>query len=156
MKHLNFLSVEDDELREDIKSMGFPIIHKHKLCCLRQELVDSFVEARYFMFIRYAAFHLQQLSVKRQQNKEEQKSIESSKEDEPEKREKDKKHKKEKDSAKKDEKDSDKSDEKEKPKEEELLSNENYSDIDTDVAKKIVESITDSICSGEKQETDCK
>ncbi|XP_026327477.1 clustered mitochondria protein homolog [Hyposmocoma kahamanoa] len=150
---VNFLQLEDDELREDIKSMGFPIIHKHKLCCLRQELVDSFVEARYFMFIRYAAFHLQQLSAKRQQNKEQQKSIEANK-DESEKREKDKKQKREKDSAKKDETDSDKSDEKEKTKEEELLSNENYSDIDTDVAKKIVESITDSICSGEKQETD--
>lgn len=155
MIHYNFLSVEDDELREDIKSMGFPIIHKHKLCCLRQELVDSFVEARYFMFIRYAAVHLQQLSAKRQQNKEQQKSIEATKEDEPEKREKDKKQKKEKDSAKKEESDSDKSDEKEKTKEE-LLSLESYSDIDTDVAKKIVESITDSICSGEKQETDCE
>lgn len=147
--------MEDDDLREDIKSMGFPIIHKHKLCCLRQELVDSFVEARYFMFIRYAAFHLQQLSAKRQQNKEQQKSIEAGKDD-TEKRDKDKKQKKEKDSAKKDESDSDKSDEKEKAKEEELLSSENYADIDTDVAKKIVESITDSICSGEKQETDCE
>ncbi|KAH9644877.1 hypothetical protein HF086_007965 [Spodoptera exigua] len=77
---VNFLQLEDDELREDIKSMGFPIIHKHKLCCLRQELVDSFVEARYFMFIRYAAFHLQQLSAKRQRDTA-QKSIENKEND---------------------------------------------------------------------------
>ncbi|RVE51305.1 hypothetical protein evm_004109 [Chilo suppressalis] len=188
---VNFLQLEDDELREDIKSMGFPIIHKHKLCCLRQELVDSFVEARYFMFIRYAAFHLQQLSAKRQRETAEQKSIELKKDEEvketnetdkkgtkrdiksQEKEVKDKKQKKEekrekaekkereevknKECAKKEEA---KKDEASLPKEvkedkdEELLLNENYSDIDTDVAKKIVESITDSICSGDKQESD--
>ncbi|XP_048478328.1 clustered mitochondria protein homolog isoform X3 [Plutella xylostella] len=170
---VNFLQLEDDELREDIKSMGFPIIHKHKLCCLRQELVDNFVEARYFMFIRYAAFHLQQLSAKRQQA--DTKSIEPSKdakdntsETKPkrdtksqEKETKDKKKKdNKKDSNKKEEVKAEKtkevkSEEEVKPesKDEELLLNDNYSEIDTDVAKKIVESITDSI-SGEKQETD--
>ncbi|XP_060803381.1 clustered mitochondria protein homolog [Amyelois transitella] len=168
---VNFLQLEDDELREDIKSMGFPIIHKHKLCCLRQELVDSFVEARYFMFIRYAAFHLQQLSAKRQKDTE-QKSIEANKENtekkptpesekskrdnkSQEKEIKDKKQKKEKESAKKEEiKIDDKDEKEEKAKDDELLLNENYSEIDTDVAKKIVESITDSICSGDKQESD--
>lgn len=174
---VNFLQLDDDELREDIKTMGFPIIHKHKLCCLRQELVDSFVEARYFMFIRYAAFHLQQLSAKRQRENTEQKSIESNKENEAkdlkeekdneckktkrdnksqEKELKDKKQKKEKDvkkveNQKQEEKEKEKS---EKGKEDELLLHENYSDIDTDVAKKIVESITDSICNGDKQEND--
>lgn len=175
---VNFLQLEDDELREDIKSMGFPIIHKHKLCCLRQELVDSFVEARYFMFIRYAAFHLQQLSAKRLRDANEQKSIESNKENDvkevanetdnketkrdnksQEKEVKDKKQKKDKkaeeDSAKKEEvKDVETDNKSDKNKEDELLLNENYSEIDTDVAKKIVESITDSICSGDKQETD--
>ncbi|CAG9786744.1 unnamed protein product [Diatraea saccharalis] len=178
---VNFLQLEDDELREDVKSMGFPIIHKHKLCCLRQELVDSFVEARYFMFIRYAAFHLQQLSAKRQRDAGEQKSIEVKKEEEvkgtnetekkeikrdtksQEKEVKDKKQKKEekkekesakKEEAKKDEASTTKDVKVEKDKDEELLLNDNYSDIDTDVAKKIVESITDSICSGDKQESD--
>ncbi|XP_049873829.1 clustered mitochondria protein homolog [Pectinophora gossypiella] len=158
---VNFLQLEDDELREDIKSMGFPIIHKHKLCCLRQELVDSFVEARYFMFIRYAAFHLQQLSAKRQRNNE-QKSIEANKDSEKDATETDKSQEKEKDKKQKEKKDKDsakkeESKESEEPKEkkdDDLLLNENYSDIDTDVAKKIVESITDSICSGEKQESD--
>ncbi|XP_063536428.1 clustered mitochondria protein homolog isoform X1 [Cydia strobilella] len=170
---VNFLQLEDDELREDIKAMGFPIIHKHKLCCLRQELVDSFVEARYFMFIRYAAFHLQQLSAKRQRDSGDAKPIEAGKEPEDkepaketkepeskrdkksqEKEAKDKKKdKKEKESAKKEEVKVEKDGE--KPKEDDLLLNENYSDIDTDVAKKIVESITDSICGDkDKEESD--
>ncbi|XP_038210075.1 clustered mitochondria protein homolog, partial [Zerene cesonia] len=176
---VNFLQLQDDELREDIKSMGFPIIHKHKLCCLRQELVDSFVEARYFMFIRYAAFHLQQLSAKRNKAPE-QKSIEVNKESdkkevvaetEKEKRDsksqeketKDKKGKDAKDKKTKKEEKVEKDEKVEEEKEvkkdvekdsEDLLLNENLSEIDTDVAKKIVESITDSICSGEKQEND--
>ncbi|XP_041979398.1 clustered mitochondria protein homolog isoform X1 [Aricia agestis] len=176
---VNFLQLEDDELREDIKSMGFPIIHKHKLCCLRQELVDSFVEARYFMFIRYAAFHLQQLSAKRQNKTPDQKSIEANKEsdkidvvkeakenkeEKTQEKAKDKKQKKEDKKQEKEKVQSDKKDAKEsvveetkdaKDKEEDILLNENYSEIDTDVAKKIVESITDSICSGgDKQEND--
>ncbi|OWR43803.1 putative eukaryotic translation initiation factor 3 subunit [Danaus plexippus plexippus] len=179
---VNFLQLEDDELREDIKSMGFPIIHKHKLCCLRQELVDSFVEARYFMFIRYAAFHLQQLSAKRQCKNVEQKSIEGKdkdsdkkeavketekatkrdnksqeKEVKEKKKKEEKKDKQEKLDAKKDDvgvEDTENIDVNIKEKVDELLLSENYSDIDTDVAKKIVESITDSICSGGKQETD--
>lgn len=135
------------------------------------------------MFIRYAAFHLQQLSTKRQRDNTQQKSIEPSKENdtkeaaietdskEPkrdnksqEKEVKDKKQKKEdkkeKESAKKDEikeVEVEKVEVKGEKKDDELLLNENYSEIDTDVAKKIVESITDSICSGgDKQESDCK
>lgn len=54
----------DEELSKDIKALGFPIEHKHKLCCLRQELLDSFVDSRYMMFIKYAAYHLQQLNLK--------------------------------------------------------------------------------------------
>jgi hypothetical protein len=38
------LTVEGEELSPEIRAMGFPIEHKHKLCCLRQELLDSFVE----------------------------------------------------------------------------------------------------------------
>ncbi|XP_037294562.1 LOW QUALITY PROTEIN: clustered mitochondria protein homolog [Manduca sexta] len=169
---VNFLQLTDDELREDIKSMGFPIVHKHKLCCLRQELVDSFVEARYFMFIRYAAFHLQQLSAKRQRDNE-PKSIEANKDsdkkdtteeakgkvEKSQEKAKDKKGKKDdkdnKEKEKKENKAEKETDDKEsknddKGKDDDLLLNENYSDIDTDVAKKIVESITDSICSGDK------
>ena len=42
--------------------MHFPVEHKHKLSCLRQELLEAFVEDRYVMFIKFAAFHLQQLN----------------------------------------------------------------------------------------------
>lgn len=143
---VNFLQLDDDDLRDDIKAMGFPIIHKHKLCCLRQELVDSFVEARYFMFIRYAAFHLQQLSVKRQRDPE-IKSIEADKEKQA-KEEKPEDTKTNKNSNKDESVEEAKS---EKGKDDAL--NDNYLDIDTDVAKKIVESITDSICNGEKEDT---
>lgn len=58
---VNFLKLDDEELAAEVKAQGFPIEHKHKLCCLRQELIDSFVETRYMSFIKIAAFHLQQL-----------------------------------------------------------------------------------------------
>lgn len=133
------------------------------------------------MFIRYAAFHLQQLSVKRQRDNAAQKSIEGKEIDtkeaanetetkevkdtkSQEKEVKDKKQKKEDKKEKESEKkeatkdvEDDKAGPKSEKKEDELLLHENYSEIDTDVAQKIVESITDSICSGgDKPETDCK
>jgi len=40
--------------------------HPHKLCCLRQELVEAFVESRYMSFIKLAAYHLQTLGLKKQ------------------------------------------------------------------------------------------
>lgn len=61
--HLLF-SIVEEELSKETKLLGFPIEHKHKLCCLRQELIDSFVDARYMMFIKYAAYHLQQINLK--------------------------------------------------------------------------------------------
>lgn len=42
--YLMLVSVEGEELSKDVQALGFPIEHKHKLCCLRQELIDSFVE----------------------------------------------------------------------------------------------------------------
>ena len=85
---LNFLEVEDIELSKEAKALGFPIVHKHKLCCLRQELIDAFVESRYMMFIKYAAVQLQQLGLKKQmdifQKKPEQPAIKDDKsEDSP-------------------------------------------------------------------------
>lgn len=67
---VNFLKL-DEELSKEVKMLGFPIEHKHKLCCLRQELIDSFVDSRYMMFIKYAAYHLQQLNMrKNEENKD--------------------------------------------------------------------------------------
>lgn len=37
--------------------------HPHKLCCLRQELVDAFTESRYMSFIKLAAYHLQTMGL---------------------------------------------------------------------------------------------
>lgn len=67
---VNFLKLEGEELNKEIQLLGFPIEHKHKLCCLRQELIDSFVDSRYMMFIKYAAYQLQQLNINKTENKE--------------------------------------------------------------------------------------
>uniref|UniRef100_T1PBX9 Clustered mitochondria protein homolog n=1 Tax=Musca domestica TaxID=7370 RepID=T1PBX9_MUSDO len=72
---VNFLKL-DIELCPELKAMGFPIEHKHKLSCLRQELLEAFIEDRYVSFIRNAAQHLQQLNAnKKSQEKEATASI---------------------------------------------------------------------------------
>ena len=63
---VNFLDLKEIELSKEAKALGFPIVHNHKLSCLRQELIDNFVESRYMMFIKYAAVQLQQLGLKKQ------------------------------------------------------------------------------------------
>ncbi|KAM4700191.1 clustered mitochondria protein homolog isoform 2-T2 [Discoglossus pictus] len=57
---LNFLPIEGEDLPEECKKMGFPKEHRHRLCCLRQELVDAFVEHRYLLFMKLAAMQLMQ------------------------------------------------------------------------------------------------
>ncbi|XP_053313141.1 clustered mitochondria protein homolog [Spea bombifrons] len=57
---LNFLPIEGEEMPEECQKMGFPKEHRHKLCCLRQELVDAFVEHRYLLFMKMAAMQLMQ------------------------------------------------------------------------------------------------
>ncbi|KAG5682061.1 hypothetical protein PVAND_011446 [Polypedilum vanderplanki] len=59
---VNFLKLDDVTLSKEVTEKGFPIIHKHKLSCLRQELLEAFVDDRYVMFIKHAALHLQQLN----------------------------------------------------------------------------------------------
>lgn len=61
---MNFLRLDDPdaELSDELKAMNFPIKHKHKLCCLRQELLDAFYDDRYVMFIKSAAIGLQQMN----------------------------------------------------------------------------------------------
>lgn len=65
----NIILVEGTTYSKEVMNVGFPLEHKHKLCCLRQELIDVFVDARYMMFIKYAAFNLQQLNMKKQKQK---------------------------------------------------------------------------------------
>ncbi|XP_028155522.2 clustered mitochondria protein homolog isoform X1 [Diabrotica virgifera virgifera] len=126
---VNFLKLEGEELSRDVNLFGFPIEHKHKLCCLRQELIDSFVDSRYMMFIKYAAYHLQQLNLKKTEEKQKHdenvKAIEETK----------------KDDASKDNKETEeitKDNDTEKDN-----SEEKKSQLEDAEAKKIVESITD-------------
>ncbi|XP_040279427.1 clustered mitochondria protein homolog isoform X2 [Bufo bufo] len=65
---LNFLPVEGEDMPEECKKMGFPKEHRHKLCCLRQELVDAFVEHRYLLFMKLAAMQLMQQKTSLQEN----------------------------------------------------------------------------------------
>merc|ERR1719282_2074732 len=109
---VNFLKVEGMELSKEAQALGFPIEHKHKLSCLRQELIDAFVESRYMMFIKYAAVQLQQLGLKKQ--------IEPIKKEEIKKED----------------------------------GSEKESEMEEDEAKRIVESMTDSITCGEKKDVE--
>jgi len=109
---VNFLKVEGMDLSKEAQALGFPIEHKHKLSCLRQELIDAFVESRYMMFIKYAAVQLQQLGLKKQ--------IEPVKKEENIKEE----------------------------------GSEKESEMEEDEAKRIVESMTDSITCGEKKDVE--
>lgn len=74
---VNFLKHPDIELSARVQEMGFPIEHKHKLNCLRQELLDSFVEDRYIRFIRSAAYNLQKICANKKQNETENESKDS-------------------------------------------------------------------------------
>jgi len=115
---VNFLKIEGVDLSKEATALGFPIEHRHKLSCLRQELIDAFVESRYMMFIKCAAVQLQQLTVKKQITPEIP-QIEKKEEKEDNEKEKGEGEKK---------------------------------TMEEDEAKRIVESMTDSITSGEKQE----
>lgn len=123
----------DEELSKEVKALGFPIEHKHKLCCLRQELIDSFVDSRYMMFIKYAAFHLQHLNLRK--NEEMLNSVKDKViKEENEKNAADGKEIEEKQNEDKEDKESD-----------------DNKHLETEVAKKMVESITD----GNKLECKC-
>ncbi|XP_060799958.1 clustered mitochondria protein homolog isoform X2 [Neoarius graeffei] len=57
---LNFLPVEGEELNPESQKQGFPRQHRHRLACLRQELIEAFVEHRYLLFMKMAALQLMQ------------------------------------------------------------------------------------------------
>ncbi|XP_026082215.1 clustered mitochondria protein homolog isoform X1 [Carassius auratus] len=57
---LNFLPVEGEELAPESQKLGFPRQHRHRLACLRQELIEAFVEHRYLLFMKTAALQLMQ------------------------------------------------------------------------------------------------
>ncbi|KAH3889427.1 hypothetical protein DPMN_013481, partial [Dreissena polymorpha] len=70
---VNFSTVAAEELSTDMRNHGYPKPHRHKLCCLRQELVEAFVENRYVVFVRTAAFHFQQLQMNKKTAQEKDK-----------------------------------------------------------------------------------
>ncbi|XP_078600172.1 clustered mitochondria protein homolog isoform X3 [Branchiostoma floridae x Branchiostoma japonicum] len=72
---VNFLPMEGEELSEDCKALGFPRKHKHRLACLRQELVDAFAENRYLLFMRHAALQLMSIRQKKATTVEEEQTI---------------------------------------------------------------------------------
>ncbi|XP_019741404.1 clustered mitochondria protein homolog isoform X4 [Hippocampus comes] len=57
---LNFLPVDGEELAPECQRQGFPRQHRHRLACLRQELIEAFVEHRYLLFMKMAALQLMQ------------------------------------------------------------------------------------------------
>ncbi|XP_072318858.1 clustered mitochondria protein homolog isoform X3 [Eucyclogobius newberryi] len=62
---LNFLPVEGVELPAECQRQGFPRPHRHRLACLRQELIEAFVEHRYLLFMKMAALQLMQQKANR-------------------------------------------------------------------------------------------
>ncbi|XP_072248623.1 clustered mitochondria protein homolog isoform X2 [Leuresthes tenuis] len=57
---LNFLPVDGEELSPESQRLGLPRQHRHRLACLRQELIEAFVEHRYLLFMKMAALQLMQ------------------------------------------------------------------------------------------------
>ncbi|XP_031429057.1 clustered mitochondria protein homolog isoform X2 [Clupea harengus] len=57
---LNFLPVDDEEMPPECHRLGYPRQHRHRLACLRQELIEAFVEHRYLLFMKMAALQLMQ------------------------------------------------------------------------------------------------
>ncbi|VDP20893.1 unnamed protein product [Soboliphyme baturini] len=51
------------DVNEISRKNGYPRTHPHKLCSLRQELIDAFLEYRYIAFVKMAASYLQKLRV---------------------------------------------------------------------------------------------
>uniref|UniRef100_A0A672JJL4 Clustered mitochondria protein homolog n=1 Tax=Salarias fasciatus TaxID=181472 RepID=A0A672JJL4_SALFA len=66
---LNFLPVEGEELPPESQRCGFPLQHRHRLACLRQELIEAFVEHRYLLFMKMAALQLMQQKANKDCNK---------------------------------------------------------------------------------------
>ncbi|KAF7668862.1 hypothetical protein LDENG_00282870 [Lucifuga dentata] len=66
---LNFLPVEGENLPPESQRQGFPRQHRHRLACLRQELIEAFVEHRYLLFMKMAALQLMQQKANKDTNK---------------------------------------------------------------------------------------
>ncbi|KAF7697343.1 hypothetical protein HF521_005761 [Silurus meridionalis] len=59
---LNFLPVEGEELNTECQQLGFPMQHRHRLVCLRQELIEAFVKYRHQLYMSTESQSLDQES----------------------------------------------------------------------------------------------
>lgn len=64
---VNYLPNEEVELDQASKDLAFPKPFRHKLCCLRQELIEAFVDDKYVQFVKYAATEIQQMNKEKQE-----------------------------------------------------------------------------------------
>lgn len=144
---VNFLKHSDIELSKRVQEMGFPIEHKHKLNCLRQELLDSFVEDRYIRFIRNAAYNLQKMCTNKKQLETGIESKDGENETQIQKIEEEEEEQ---------EHEAEKPCEDNKNQEDGLAENNNKPMVNAELAKKVMESLTDDISSNENQAADSK
>ncbi|XP_043571539.1 clustered mitochondria protein homolog isoform X1 [Chiloscyllium plagiosum] len=49
---LNFLPMIGEELHEECQRLGYPKEYRHKLCCLRPELVENFIQHKHTQFTK--------------------------------------------------------------------------------------------------------
>uniref|UniRef100_A0A3P9QE97 Clustered mitochondria protein homolog n=1 Tax=Poecilia reticulata TaxID=8081 RepID=A0A3P9QE97_POERE len=75
---LNFLPVDGEELSAESQRQGFPRQHRHRLACLRQELIEAFVEHRYLLFMKMAALQLMQQKANKDSSKTDVPELEES------------------------------------------------------------------------------
>nr|CAB3231841.1 clustered mitochondria protein homolog [Phallusia mammillata] len=52
---VNFLPMDDEPLPQECTQLGFPQPHRHRLATLRPELVESYVDHLYVIFMRHCA-----------------------------------------------------------------------------------------------------
>ncbi|XP_020613853.1 clustered mitochondria protein homolog [Orbicella faveolata] len=75
---VNFLGesnqAPDNNDDKEAKSM-FPRPYKHKLCCLRPELIEGFIALRYVLFLKLVAMHVSAAKQKEMQNKNDEKPV---------------------------------------------------------------------------------
>lgn len=58
---LNYLPSADIELGDASKILNFPKQFRHKLCSLRPELIEAFVDDKYVQFVKYAALQIKEM-----------------------------------------------------------------------------------------------
>lgn len=67
---LNYMPLEEVELGKESREAGFPRKFRHKLCCLRQELIEAFVDEKYMQFVKYAAEQIKQMNKEKAEKKQ--------------------------------------------------------------------------------------